>query len=210
MRAELFRSIYFHRTVRAIDLMLADLFRESKMYLFRGNPAERLDAYLEFTEFSLLDEVRRWRHSRQPKLRRLGEQWQQLFHRRIAWKMICQRSLVFTEQDAEKASIFSDPRLVEERLRQLVPNEIAREPVRVDIARHLFRPHTLGPASGQNFWFDSSGGRVLPLVFDRLYRQLPVSYRICRIYARTRDHASHWIAALDSLLGTPSDDLTNM
>src|SRR5207253_10443397 len=32
VRAELFRSIYFHRTVRAIDLTLKDLFAESKQF----------------------------------------------------------------------------------------------------------------------------------------------------------------------------------
>ncbi len=44
VRAELFRTVYFHRTVRAIDLTLADLFAESKDYLFPGNPLEHLDA----------------------------------------------------------------------------------------------------------------------------------------------------------------------
>ena len=36
VRAELFRSIYFHRTVRSIDLSLADLFVDSGAYLFPG------------------------------------------------------------------------------------------------------------------------------------------------------------------------------
>src|SRR5690606_25710495 len=38
VRAELFRAVYFHRTVRAIDLTLADLFADSREYLFPGNP----------------------------------------------------------------------------------------------------------------------------------------------------------------------------
>ena len=40
VRAELFRAIYFHRTVRAIDLTPADLFAASKAYLFPGNPLQ--------------------------------------------------------------------------------------------------------------------------------------------------------------------------
>ena len=44
VRAELFRAIYFHRTVRAIDLELQELFRDSKPHLFPGNPLEHLDA----------------------------------------------------------------------------------------------------------------------------------------------------------------------
>ena len=43
VRAELFRTVYFHRTVRAIDLTLADLFGDSKSYLFPGSPLEHLD-----------------------------------------------------------------------------------------------------------------------------------------------------------------------
>ena len=43
VRAELFRTIYFHRTVRAIDLGLQDVFAESKDLLFPGNPLEQLE-----------------------------------------------------------------------------------------------------------------------------------------------------------------------
>ena len=45
VRAELFRAIYFHRTVRAIDLELQELFADSKQRLFPGNPLEHLDEY---------------------------------------------------------------------------------------------------------------------------------------------------------------------
>ena len=38
-RAELFRTIYFHRTVRAIDLTLADLFADSRQLIFAGESA---------------------------------------------------------------------------------------------------------------------------------------------------------------------------
>ena len=70
VRAELFRSVYFHRTVRAIDLALADLFAVSKPYLFPGNPGEHLDAYQRFTESSLLLDAVRWSQSDVPELRR--------------------------------------------------------------------------------------------------------------------------------------------
>jgi hypothetical protein len=210
VRAELFRSIYFHRTVRAIDLTLADLFRESRDYLFPGNPAEKLDEYLHFTEFSLLVDVRRWRQSRNRKLARLGAQWQELLERRLRWKMVCQRSLVFSEQDAEKASIFVSPEMVAAQIRKYLPRNLADMELRVDIARHIFRPHTRGPAGGQNFLYDSAHHRIVPLVADRLYQQLPVSYRVCRIYAPTRQYSQEIAQALDALLGSTSDDLTNM
>ncbi|MCA9240700.1 MAG: HD domain-containing protein, partial [Planctomycetales bacterium] len=53
-KSELFRAVYFHRTVRAIDKTLEGLFRDSRELLFPGNPLEHLEAYLGFTEWSLL------------------------------------------------------------------------------------------------------------------------------------------------------------
>src|SRR5262249_18321813 len=105
VRGELFRSIYFHRTVRAIDLTLADLFRESKQELFPGNPLERLDEYREFTEASLLVDVSRWPRSQNPRLRELGGKWRHLLARDIPWKTAVSRVRVFSGGEAEQASV---------------------------------------------------------------------------------------------------------
>lgn len=211
VRAELFRAIYFHRTVRAIDLALADLFVASKRHLFPGNPLERLDLYQGFTEFSLLVDVARWSSSDDPEKRRLGEGWQALLRRQFPWKLVCQRTLVFSEGDRERSSIFSDKGLVERQLRANLPRELDDVPIRVDIARLIHRPHTRGPADGQNFLFDSARGIVRPLTVHELYSRMPVSHRICRIYAQSLEHAQPLAAALDALIGGRSeDDLTNM
>jgi uncharacterized protein len=212
VRAELFRTIYFHRTVRSIDLSLADLFRECSQDLFDGNPAERLDEYLEFTESSLLVDVRRWQRNPTPRLRELGARWADLLNRQVRWKMVCQRNLVFAEGDAERSSIFSDAGVVSQMLRRALQDRFGDLPLRVDIARHIFRPHTQGPSAGQNFLFDSAHSAIRPLTAHQLFRRLPVAYRICRVYAETTDQAAAAAVAtaLDGLLGSAADDPTNM
>lgn len=210
VRAELFRNIYFHRTVRAIDLSLKDLFIASRGHLFPGNPLEHLDEYLHFNEASLLVDVQRWTASANPELRGLGQRWQQLLARNIPWVTVCQRNLVFQKDDSEQASIFTDNSFVEQKLRGLLPAELRELPLRVDIARTIFRPHTAGPASGQNYLFDSAQDRVRPLTAHEFYKRLPVSHRLCRIYAPTDAHAPLIAAALDQLLGGTIDDVTNM
>jgi len=210
-RAELFRTIYFHRTVRAIDLTLADLFVESKQHLFPGDPTEQMDAYLRFTESSLLVDVSRWSDSDQPEKRALGDRWAGLLRREVPWKAVCQRNMVFAETDRERSSIFSAPGLVESQIRELLPGELRELPLRVDIARHLHRPHTQGPASGQNFLYDAARNRTRPLTANELFRHLPVSHRICRIYALTDHHAEAVASAMDRLIGGfADDDTTNM
>ena len=211
VKAELFRTIYFHRTVRAIDLALKDLFLDSKPYLFAGSPLENLDQYLHFTEFSLLVDVQRWTESADAKQRGLGRRWRELIARQIPWVTVCQRSLVYSENDSEQASIFSDNRFVEQKLRDLLPAELKSLPLRVDIARTTFRPHTSGPAAGQNFLYDSAQNRIRPLAAHDLFRRLPLSHRLCRIYAATNEHGGPIARALDELLGAGGvDDLTNM
>ena len=211
VRAELFRSIYFHRTVRAIDLTLMDLFADSKDLLFPGNPIEQLDRYQQFTEFSLLVDVVRWSRSEDPRRAALGDRWQALLRREIHWKMVCQRNLVFSENDGEQSSIFSDSRLVEHKLRENLSPDLRDAPLRVDIARHLYRPHARGATSGQNFLYDSARRRIRPLTANELIDRLPVSHRICRIYAETSEGAAPIAAALDNLIGgVAGDDATNM
>jgi uncharacterized protein len=81
----------------------------------------------------------------------------------------------------------------------------------VDLARHIHRPDTRGPSMGQNFLFDPATGEPRPLTDDQLFRQLPLSHRICRIYAQDDAHAPQLAAALDAMIGPGgSDDLTNM
>jgi len=59
--------------------------------------------------------------------------------------------------------------------------------------------------------WDTGRGEPRPLTDDQLFRQLPLSHRICRIYAHDDSHAGELAAALDALIGPGgSDDLTNM
>ena len=214
VRGELFRAIYFHRTVRAIDLTLSELFAESRDALFPGNPLEHLEAYRGFTEWSLLVDVSRWNRSERPLERSLGPRWQEFLQRKVAWKTICERNLVFSAGDAEAGSIFSDADSVEQRIRKLLPPALAGMPLRVDLPHHIHRPNTRAATAGQNFLYYPLQDKIRPLTDDQIFRQLPVAGRTCRIYARPDlDDATAAMVSniLDELIGaTGVDDLTNM
>ncbi|HVU87320.1 MAG TPA: HD domain-containing protein [Pirellulales bacterium] len=210
-RAELFRSIYFHRTVRAIDLTLADLFAESGAYLFPGDPLAHLDDYQRFTEWSLLVDVARWSESEDPTRRALGDRWRDLLSRRLRWRMACERTVFFDPWAGEQGSIFSRPEFFERALRDALPSDLRELPLRVDLARHVNRPGTRGPAAGQNFLFDEARGKPRVLADSELFRQIPFSYRICRVYCETHQHDAVLARALDTLVGPgAADDTTNM
>src|SRR5205823_2999279 len=61
-RLYLSNNIYYHRTVRRIDLHMREIFRETIERILTGNPLDQLDRYRELTDWSLIDTVDRWRH----------------------------------------------------------------------------------------------------------------------------------------------------
>ena len=59
-RRFMYQQVYFHRTVRAIDLDLAEVFEPSVRAIFgEGSPADRLGAYADLDEYALLHQAAR-------------------------------------------------------------------------------------------------------------------------------------------------------
>ena len=60
-RLFLYQQVYFHRTVRAIDLDLGEVFGPSIRAIFGdASPAEALAAYLDLDEYALLHQAALW------------------------------------------------------------------------------------------------------------------------------------------------------
>lgn len=209
-RANLFRTIYFHRTVRGLDLALEELFEETMARLFEGNPSEHLDRYRLLTEFSFLADVRRWSQSDDAATAELGRQWDTVFGRQAKWRMAVERTVNFHTAGQERTSIFGEPEIMLKRVREQLPLEHRDVPLKIDIAKHYHRPTGRTPSSGQNFLDDPSVDGVRELHDDELFRQLPVSFVIFRIYAKDHSLDLELNAALAALLGGVSDAKTNM
>jgi uncharacterized protein len=209
-RANLFRTIYFHRTVRALDQALADIFPETMTRLCPGNPLDDLGEYRKLTESSLLVDVQRWADEDDPETRELGAAWEAILSRNITWKMACERTLNFHSGASERTSIFSEPDLMERRIREHLPAELVEIPLAIDVARHYHRPSGKLPAGGQNFLLDPGIGTPQVLDDDELFRSLPTSFSIFRIYSKDHTHDTELNTALGHIFGDESDAPTNM
>jgi uncharacterized protein len=211
VRGDLFRSVYYHRTVRAIDLTLQELFIDSKADLFPGNPLEHLEEYLQFTEWSLLVRVADWHRAADPRLRTLGEKWRGFLARKLHWKMACERMVFFAPGQHEEASVFSDEDVLQRRIRKHLSSELKDIAFRIDIPRHVYRPEALAPTADQNFLLDPATGKIHRLNERELFRRIALSFRIFRIYAEDSLHNADFAKAMDQIVGPTSvDDLTNM
>ncbi len=96
-RRFMYQQVYFHRTVRAIDLDLAEVFGPSIRAIFGdGSPADRLDAYADLDEYTLLHQAARWARGESVGARPLpgdgsvtapvADAWRAILLRRPTWR----------------------------------------------------------------------------------------------------------------------------
>jgi hypothetical protein len=88
-RRFMYQQVYFHRTVRAIDLDLAEVFGPSVRAIFgEASPVERLGAYADLDEYALLHQAARW--ARGLDVEQVGaavaERWRAILLRQPTWR----------------------------------------------------------------------------------------------------------------------------
>jgi hypothetical protein len=65
--------------------------------------------------------------------------------------------------------------------------------------------------ASQNFLYDSATNKIRQLEEEELFRHIPQSYRICRIYTQYKDQIAPLAKAMDALTHADcEDDDTNM
>jgi uncharacterized protein len=96
-RRFIYQQVYFHRTVRAIDLDLGEVFGPSILAIFgEGSPADRLGAFADLDEYGLLHQAARWARGEAIAERPMpgdwtvtddiGKGWQAILLRRPTWR----------------------------------------------------------------------------------------------------------------------------
>jgi HD superfamily phosphohydrolase len=96
-RLFMYQQIYFHRSVRAIDLDLAEVFRPSIQALFGDlSPVESLTSYADLDEYALLHQAALWARGEKLSDRpapgdgtvtpEVGHVWQAILLRRSRWR----------------------------------------------------------------------------------------------------------------------------
>jgi HD superfamily phosphohydrolase len=230
VRGELFQSIYFHRDVRAIDLALSELFERSCKYIFPNplepevasirNPLECLDNYLRFTEWSLLVDVSRFAQSSNSEKRELAPLWQKFLTRQIPFCMATEKTILFQSDKRENTSIFSDETILKQIIISKLPEQLRTIEFQIDCARHQLRggmQNEISSGSQQsnvnvkNCLFDPSTKKIRLLEDEDLFRYIPQSYRICRVYTKNPEHIIPLAEAMNRITDNAvSDTETNM
>jgi hypothetical protein len=183
-RLFMYNTVYFHRTVRAIDLDLREAFGPAIRALFGDrNPLEALRDYAALDEYALLHQAARWARGElladdpEPGSGRVtphvGDLWRGILMRRPTWRAVRE-----VRRDSRSGA---DPRSVEAELRAQLPG--AGEGCRFDVALADARPQNPLLARGSLIVARRDGTLDAAALGDLLER-LPAVVTVGRAYER--------------------------
>ena len=185
-RLYLYTNVYYHRTTRAIDLHLKEIFPETMKFLFPGNPLDHMEDYLYLTDWSLLEDVSRWRRQKSER-EALGREWETVLHREVKWKMAYDRTLSLNELRYGVALIQDTD--WEKRIRGALPPAARDLVFRVDMATQDPRPENpFAMGKKQIHIFDPSSGETTKESLAELFEFIPSKVVQFRVFALDHDN----------------------
>lgn len=180
-RMYLYSNVYYHRTTRAIDIHLRDIFGDTMKLLFPSNPATHMDEYLTLTDWSLLEDVRRWKKAGRSNLRRLHKEWAHILGRDVKWKMAY--STVLKEKGIERGMDFPSHEQFRQHIQKALPAKLQSLPFRVDMAPLDPRPDPKDTRGIPLLVYDPSTQGLSTEPLEELLDLLPTRLVQFRIYA---------------------------
>lgn len=186
-RLYLYQNVYYHRTTRAIDLHLKEIFHDTISNLFPGDPSKKLDEYLHLTDWFVLEEVKKWVRSRRRDLKKLGEEWLKILSRQVKWKMAYESILPVNEP--LRGFTFIKEEDLEKEIRRFLPPSLRNKEIRVDMAIQDPRPvNPLSMGDKQIYIYNPSTGDVSKEPLREFFQYIPARVAQLRIYALDHDH----------------------
>jgi uncharacterized protein len=200
-RLYLYHQVYFHRTVRRIDLQLREVFRPTLDLALGGNPLERMERFQMLTEWSLLSEVDLWATGEgDPKRRELGRAWADVVARKLKWKLIYQGHTDAREIPAGALSVTREQ--FARQLRERLPKGVRSIEFEVDVAAQESRAFNPMTETADILIYDPLEDRYQQSRVLELFRRLPVRMALFRIFARDDAHRDELIKAANGILAT--------
>src|SRR5499427_4569791 len=197
-RLYLYHQVYFHRTVRRIDLQLREVFNPTMDVLLGGNPLQRLPAFQRLNEWWLFSEVDRWTQEANPALRALGEGWADIVARRLKWRLVY--SGYVEARDVPRGALTLGRAEFARRIRERLRPGLRGLEFEVDVAAQESRAFNPMMEREDILFYDPledsyQHSRVLDL-----FRRLPVRMAIFRIFARDERCRGELIEAAHQVL----------
>jgi len=205
-RLYMYTNVYYHRTTRAIDQHLKELFKDTMAALFPWNPAENLPAYAELTDWSLLETVRKWGREEDTSTAALGREWSTIVAREVKWKMAYDVTL--SMRYFAKGNTLIEAHELVKRVRKKLPEKIKDLPFCVDMASQDPRPiNPLMMGERQIYVFNPTTRKVEKEPLKDFFEYIPARVVQCRVFTLNHDHDLLLADIVEQVLGIQEDSI---
>jgi hypothetical protein len=182
-RLYLYHQVYFHRTVRRIDLQLREIFGPTMDALLGGNPLERLPAFQRLTEWYVMSEVDHWaRGEAGPERVELGKAWGDIVARRLKWKLVFSEYL--EAREVPTGVLAMGRAEFAAAVRRRLPDGLRDVEFEVDVAAQESRAFNPTAETKDILLYDPLADRYEKSGVLELFRRLPVRMALFRIFTR--------------------------
>jgi uncharacterized protein len=208
-RMYLYSNVYYHRTTRAIDIHLREIFGDTMRLVFPYDPRKKMEEYLNLTDWSLLETVRGWKKSRHATQQRLGGEWALLLGRDVKWKMAY--DTVLKEKGQERGMDFPSREQFEKQIQKELPAKLQTVPFRVDMAPLDPRPDPKDTRGIPLYVYVPATQAVSTEPLEEFLDLLPTRIVVFRVYAPSHDYDAELSRAAAAVLNkAPSSIDTNV
>ncbi len=206
-RLYMYTNVYYHRTTRAIDEHLKELFKETMARIYPyGNPVKNLKDYLSLTDWSLLEGVRKWEGSKNTETAILGREWAAILAREVKWKMAYDVTL--SMRIFEKGKTIIDESELVKRIKKNLPQKLKDLRFCVDMASQDPRPvNPLMMGERQIYVFNPSTRKVEKEPLKDFFDYIPARVVQCRVFTLNHDHDKELADIIDKVLGIQEDSI---
>jgi uncharacterized protein len=200
-RLNLYSNIYFHRTTRALDLHLQEIFHDTIKLIFPGNPLKNLEDYQHCDEWFLFNEVQSWLTAKDATKKALAREWKKLHDRKVKWKMSFSAEISVAQ--IHRGTGFSRAKDYEAKIRECLPNKLKGISFRVDLATQDPRPLNpiAEPGKRVNI-FNPVTGITSPEPLVEMYRFIPARIMHFRVFALNHDYDEELSCAAENALAS--------
>lgn len=200
-RLYLYSNVYFHRTTRAIDMQLKEIFSPTmKALMHNHHPLHDLDSYALITEWYMFTKMQEFTHSRKKDEKHLGIQWEKLLLREKKWKMVYEENFSFAELEHAGLLSFKKEEDYENEIREAFPAAMRKEEFKVDIASQDTRRMNPLTEDFDVSMYDPITKTVQRKTQREILKDIPAKIIQFRVFAKNAAHTKEFAAAARKVL----------
>jgi len=185
-RLFMYENVYYHKTVRSIDISFSDILSDALDILNIGNPLDNIESFYKIDDFYLHSIVPEWCDNADENRHRVGSEWKRLLNRELRWKIAYQKDVNALSID----NIFFKMPEKDRIISMLNDSMNANTPVRVDTPILDVRPEN--PFSTRErknavAIYDPILGKADKNGLVKLTKNIPVKFISFRIFSESND-----------------------